>query len=114
MAKKQRTTTAAPELSSAIEADLPPKSWATMLGLGQIEQRLESVQRDVGNIREDVAYIKGQNEGQGKSISDISQKVDKLQRYFWIAVGILAALTVIAKILLPDIDITVTVPTTKE
>ena len=82
-----------------------------MEGLNRIEDKLENLQTDVSGTREDVATIKEQNKGQAKSISDISQKVDKLQRYFWIAVGILSATVILARIFLPDIDVIVTVPT---
>ena len=98
----KQATKADRELSAADETPIP---WQWLMeGFNRVEGKLDNLQKDISDLKVDVARL----EEQVKPISDINQKVDRLQRYFWIAIGILAVLAFIARIFLPDINITLT------
>ena len=96
------------ESPSPPHADL--NEWV-MQGLNQlnerfnrIEGRLDEIGKDVGDLKERVARV----EEKITSIPQIEKKLWSLQRNMWVATGILIVIVFLARIFLPDFDITIT------
>ena len=104
------------ELGSPTQPESPSPSPANlsewiMQGLNQINERLNRIEnkldeigKDVGDLKERVARV----EEKITPIPQIEKKLWSLQRNVWIATGILIVIVFLARIFLPDLDITIT------
>ena len=82
-----------------------------MQGLNQINERFNRIEGRLEEIGKDVCDLKEQFvrvEEKLTSIPQIEKKLWSLQRNMWIATGILIVIVFLARIFLPDFDITIT------
>ena len=74
-----------------------------MQALNRIYDRLDEIGKDVSDLKERVARV----EEKIQPIPKIEKKLWSLQRNFWIATGVLIVIVFLARIFLPDFDITI-------
>ena len=104
------------ELGSPTPSESPSPSRADLSewilqGLNQINERFNRIEGRLDEIGKDVSDLKEQFvrvEEKLTSIPQIEKKLWSLQRNMWIATGILIVIVFLARIFLPDFDITIT------
>lgn len=79
--------------------------------LNRMHDQLNDIQKDVGDLKERTARIEekvGSITRVENALQSLEKRVRNLEHRFWIAVGIFVVIAFLARIFLPDFDITFT------
>lgn len=75
-----------------------------MQSLNRIHVQIDSVAEDIAKLRYPITHV----EERINPIARIESRLQKRERRFWIAIGILICLVFLSRIFLQDFDVTVT------
>ncbi|MDE3001176.1 MAG: hypothetical protein OXU79_19030 [Gemmatimonadota bacterium] len=96
------------------ESPSPPSVDTTewiMHSLIRMHDQLKDIQMDVGDLKERTARFEEKLESIARAesvLQSLEKRVRNLEHRFWIAVGIFVVIAFLARIFLPDFDITFT------
>ncbi len=82
-----------------------------MQGLNLINDTLAEIRKDISDLKERVARVEEKLESISRvesGLQSLEKRVRKLENRFWIAIGIFLVIVFLARIFLPDFDITIT------
>ena len=82
-----------------------------MQGLNLINGTLNEIRKDISDLKDRVARVEEKVESIPRvesGLQSLEKRVRKLENRFWVAVGIVAFIVFLARIFLPDFDITIT------
>ena len=97
-----------PESPSHSHGDM--SQWI-MQGLNLINGTLNEIRKDISDLKDRVARLEEKAESIPRvesGLQSLEKRVRKLENRFWVAVGIVAVIVFLARIFLPDFDITIT------
>lgn len=87
----------------ATQPSKPDNSWI-LEGLNKLDRKVEEHEKDMKKLIDQTARL----EENIKSIPEMKTDIKNMTRNYWIAFGIFIVLVFLARIALPDFDITLT------
>ena len=102
------------EHSPPKKAESPSPSNATswlMHGLNRIEDQIAEIREDISELKERIARVEEKLESISRvesGLQSLEKRVRNLENRVWLAIGIFVVIVFLARIFLPDFDITIT------
>ena len=108
-AKKSEDRDLSPPIRPESPSHLPEgaNQWI-MQGINQINDTLGEIRKDISELKERVARVEEKTSRVESGLQSLEKRVRSLENRFWIAIGIFVVIVFLARIFLPDFDITIT------